>query len=397
MKSELKIVIFDGSFKTRPFINTVIKSLCEKHQIYVLGFDTRVDKKIKGVKYIDLGTQSNKLNLLWRSLVFSFRNLFKKSGVSDFMKFLKLITRIDTSGLKHLNFNLALKKIKPNIVHVQWISLLPYCEAILKENSYNVVLSQLGYQLNVRPFVDVENEAYLKTLFQKIRGFHSVSEAIKEKSNVLYASSSKIDKVIYSGFNFNDFPSICSYKKTDKLQLISVGRPHWIKGYDYMIKACKDLKKNGVNFHYTIIGAKGNEEVAYMINDFNLQEDVTITDSVPQKEVYQLMANSSLLVLPSIAEGIANVVIEAMAVGLPVLSTRCGGVVELVTDNETGFLVPIRDASALSKKIQDFDTLSLEKIDALRVSAREKVEQNHNITKMTADFEDLYYESLRHK
>lgn len=397
MKPKLKIVIFDGSFKTRPFINTVIKSLGKKHKLYVLGFNNNVINKIEGVTYVDLGTQSNKLNLLRRSLGFVFKNLFKKGGIKDFQTFMKLILRFDSSGLKHFNFDMALEQIKPDIVHVQWISLLPYCEAILKENSYNVVLSQLGYQLNVRPFVDGENEAYLKTLFHKIRGFHSVSEAIKEKSNVLYASSSKIDKVIYSGFNFNDFPCICSYKKTDKLQLISVGRPHWIKGYDYMIKACKDLKKNGVNFHYTIIGAKGNEEVAYMINDFNLQEDVTITDSVPQKEVYRLMANSSLLVLPSIAEGIANVIIEAMAIGLPVLSTRCGGVVELVTDNETGFLVPIRDVSALSKKIRDFDTLSLEKINSLRVSAREKVEQNHNITKMTADFEDLYYESLRHK
>ncbi|WP_370392209.1 glycosyltransferase family 4 protein [uncultured Winogradskyella sp.] len=395
MKPKLKIVIFDGSFKTRPFINTVIKSLGKKHLIYVLGFDSELDEKIQRVRYVDLGTQSNKLNLFRRSLGFVFKNIFKKGGIKDFQKFIKLIVRFDSSGLKHFNFNKALGQIKPDIVHIQWISLLPYCETILNNNSYNVVLSQLGYQINVRPFVDVENEVYLKYLYPKITGFHSVSEAIKEKSDLLYASPSKIDKVIYSGFNFSSFPSVCFYEKQEILQLLSVGRPHWIKGYDYMIKACEDLKKNHVDFHYTIVGAKGNEELIYMINDLNLQEYITITDSLPQKEVYQLMVNSSLLVLPSLAEGIANVVIEAMAIGLPVLSTRCGGVVELITDNETGFLVPTRDKSALSKKIQDFNMLSLDRINTLRVKAREKVEKSHNIEKMTTDFEVLYYDCLQ--
>lgn len=152
MKPKLKIVIFDGSFKTRPFINTVIKSLGKKHKLYVLGFNNNVINKIEGVTYVDLGTQSNKLNLLRRSLGFVFKNLFKKGGIKDFQTFMKLILRFDSSGLKHFNFDMALEQIKPDIVHVQWISLLPYCEAILKENSYNVVLSQLGYQLNVRPF-----------------------------------------------------------------------------------------------------------------------------------------------------------------------------------------------------------------------------------------------------
>jgi colanic acid/amylovoran biosynthesis glycosyltransferase len=395
LKTKLKIVIFDGSFKTRPFINTVIKSLGKKHKLYVLGFDNSVINKIEGVTYVDLGTQSNKLNLLKRSLVFVFKNLFKKNGIKDFQTFIKLMLRFDSSGLKHFNFNKALAQIKPDIVHVQWLSLLPYCETILNSKSYNVVLSQLGYQLNVRPFVDAENEIYLKRQYPKIRGFHSVSHAIKEKSNLIYTSPSKIDKVIYSGFNFSRFPSVCFYEKQETLQLLSVGRPHWIKGYDYMIKACEDLKKNQIDFHYTIVGARGNEELIYMINDLNLQDYITITDSLPQKEVYQLMINSSLLVLPSLAEGIANVVIEAMAIGLPVLSTRCGGVIELVTDNETGLLVPIRDANSLSKKIQDFHTLPLDKINALRVSAREKVEKNHNIEKMTTDFEDLYYKCLQ--
>ena len=397
MKAHLKIVIFDGSFKTRPFINTVIESLCSKHQVYVLGFDSKIDHPIKGVKYVDLGTQTHRLNLIRRSIVFAIKNILKSNGIVAFFNVIKSILCFDSSGLKRQNFNSAIQSIQPDVVHVQWISLLPYCETILEERKFNLILSQLGYQLNVRPFVDDENKTYLAKWYLKVSGFHSVSEAIKANSDAIYSSDSKLDKVIYSGFNFNDFNELPPYIKSKELQLISVGRPHWIKGYDYMLKACRELKYQRVKFHYTIVGAAKNEELMYLIDHLELQNEVSITEAIPQKDVYTLMSNSSLLVLPSIAEGIANVVIEAMAIGLPVLSTRCGGVVELIDDELSGFLVPIRNPKAWCQKIQYFNELSLDKINTLRIKAREKVEKNHNINKMTADFESLYYESLTNK
>ena len=300
MKAQLKIVIFDGSFRTRPFINTVIKSLSSKHKVYVLGFDNKIDQPIKGVKYIDLGTQTHRINLIWRSTVLAFQNLLRSNGITEFFSVIKSILRLDSSGLKRQNFNSALKSIQPDIVHVQWISLLPYTETILEEKKYNVILSQLGYQLNVRPFVDNENKTYLAKWYPKISGFHSVSEAIKTNSKAIFSSDSKRDKVIYSGFNFNNFKELYNYKKSDQIKLISVGRPHWIKGYDYMLKACRELKNNDINFHYTIVGAAKNEELMYLIDDLELQSYVSITGTIPQKEVYEIMANSNLLVLPKL-------------------------------------------------------------------------------------------------
>ena len=66
------------------------------------------------------------------------------------------------------------------------------------------------------------------------------------------------------------------------------------------------------------------------------------------------MQDFDLLILPSLNEGIANVVLEAMALGIPVISADCGGMSEVVLPNETGWLVPVRDSEAMGEAIIEF-------------------------------------------
>lgn len=360
------------------------------HKVYVLGFDNKVTHKITGVNYIDLGSGTNKLNLIIQSIILSLKVVFKSNGIANVFNTFKGIVTFKTGQLKQQNFNYSLKNINPDIVHIQWISLLPYCKDILVATNYTTILSQLGYQLNVRANIDKENRELLKQWSPKITGFHSVSKAIKDQSALIYKSEDKIDQVIYSGFDFSKIKKIVDYKKTDTLKLLSVGRPHWIKGYDYMIKACLKLKENNISFQYTIIGADINEELLYIIKMYGLENEITLTPSIPHENVFRIMSESSLLVLPSIAEGIANVVIEAMAIGLPVLSTKCGGVIELITEKESGFLAEIRNETELFLKIKAFNEMSVDEINTIRIAARKKVEDQNNIDKMVNDFEKLY-------
>jgi colanic acid/amylovoran biosynthesis glycosyltransferase len=106
------------------------------------------------------------------------------------------------------------------------------------------------------------------------------------------------------------------------------------------------------------------------------------------------MRSSSALVLPSLEEGIANVAIEAMAVGLPVISTNCGGMAELIEDHKSGYLVPVNNKRALADAIINFSQENLETINELRQKARQKVEVQHNTAKMVEDMEKLYYKCL---
>ena len=104
------------------------------------------------------------------------------------------------------------------------------------------------------------------------------------------------------------------------------------------------------------------------------------------------MQEASLLLMPSLEEGIPNVVVEAMAIGLPIISTDCGGVPELITKDKEGWLVPTRNPQALAGAIEDFLGLSVNKIEEVRLAARKKVEQQHSEEQMVKGMEELYYE-----
>ena len=394
MNKPLKIIIFDGSFKTTTFINRLVKGLSENHEVTILGFNNAITKKLPNVSYIDLGSSQHLFSLVLQSKLIAARLLFKTGSFASFFKILKNSCTLNKKQLQQDNFNSVLQLINPDIIHVQWPSLIPWCEDGLASGKYNFVLSQRGYQSNVRPFVNQDNFKYLQCWYPKFAGFHSVSKAISKEGDKIYASIKKIDKVVYSGFDFSKLAFNKEYQKEEKLQILSVGRPHWKKGYSDALLACKILLDQKIDFSYSIIGAsEKNEELLYLINDLNLKEHVTLLPKMVQEQVYQKMKETSLLLFPSIMEGMPNVVVEAMALGLPVISTDCGGVDELI-DVESGWLVPTRNPEALAEAIIDFTKTPDANIEEIRLAARKKVEGQHNEEMMVLGMEALYFEVM---
>jgi len=150
------------------------------------------------------------------------------------------------------------------------------------------------------------------------------------------------------------------------------------------------LKKNKISFNYTVVGVNKSEELLFFVNELNLTDSVTFINSIPQEEVYEKMLDSDLFLLPSVEEGIANVCIEAMLSKLPVLSTDCGGMSELIVDGETGFLVPTRNPKALADKISIFS--ELQEIDILQLvnAAYIKATTQHTSKQMVDGMISLY-------
>lgn len=390
MPKALKIIIFDGSFKTTPFINRLVKGLALNHQVYILGFNEKLTKPINGVNYVSLGSNQSKLKFT----VTTLSRLLQSKKFNLLFPTLKKLIKGKRQALQQQNLDLALKNISPDIIHLQWPSVIPWFEVVLMEQKIPVVLSQRGFHSNVRPFVDEANFEYLNKWYPKIAGFHSVSKAIAANGDKIWASSIKTDKVIYTGLSLQEIPFSENYMRSTPLKLLSIGRAHWIKGYDYALQACKQLKEKNIPFHYTIIGGAGDEELQFLVDNFGLKNYVVLERRKPQPEVFNLIQEASLLLMPSLEEGIPNVVVEAMAIGLPVISTDCGGVPELITNDKDGWLVPTRNPQALAGAIEDFLGLSLNKIEEVRLKARKKVEQQHNEEQMVKGMEELYYEVL---
>lgn len=392
MRASLKIVIFDGSFKTTTFINRLAQGLMRHNDVYIVGFNEELPYKLRGIRYVGLGSNQNKTRFALTSLGW----ILKSKKWNLLLSTCQNLMRQERRKLQLQNLHLAMEDIKPDVIHVQWLSLIPRFEEMLMEQKYPIVISQLGYQNNVRPFVESKNFKYLKQWFPKITAFHSVSQAVSLNSDKIWSSPRKIQKVIYMGMPLREWPFSQEFKKTMPLQLISVGRSHWIKGYEYAMRCCKFLKEHQFPFHYTIIGGARNEELQFMRFDMGLEDEVSFTGQVSQLEVKEKMQSSHLMLLPSIEEGVPNVVVEAMAIGLPVIATNCGGLPELIEDDINGWLVPRRDPAAMAQAVIRFSQLSEEDILRIRRAARKKVEEQHNEEKMIEEMESLYNLAIKH-
>ena len=141
-------------------------------------------------------------------------------------------------------------------------------------------------------------------------------------------------------------------------RLLSVGRLDPIKGFDVLLPALALLRDRGVAFDSVVIG-EGEERARLEAqrDELGLQDRVAFVGAKPQTDVRKAMAESTLMVMPCVvtpegnADGIPNVLTEAMAAGLPVVSTRVSGIPELVDDGVSGRIVEQRDAAALADAI----------------------------------------------
>jgi colanic acid/amylovoran biosynthesis glycosyltransferase len=139
--------------------------------------------------------------------------------------------------------------------------------------------------------------------------------------------------------------------------VLAVGRLVETKGFHTLIEACAQLLSNGVDSQCHIIGEGPEaERLSRMITALRLSERVALLGKLPPAEVLAYYHKASLFVMPSCVrrnnrDGIPTVLIEALAMGIPVVSTRVSGIPELVRDGETGLLADPDDPAGLAEAI----------------------------------------------
>lgn len=142
-------------------------------------------------------------------------------------------------------------------------------------------------------------------------------------------------------------------------RLVAIGRLETKKGFHTLIEACRILKNRGLRVPCTIVG-EGTQRarLAQMIQRLGLQESLHLTGYLPQGELRRILLQAMAVVAPcEIApdgdrDGIPNVLLEAMALGIPVVSTRIASIPELVDDGRTGLLVEPGQAQDLAAAIE---------------------------------------------
>ncbi len=162
-------------------------------------------------------------------------------------------------------------------------------------------------------------------------------------------------------------------------QLIFVGRLAAVKGVPVLLDALHRLKQKGSNISLVLVGDGAERKVLEArIQELGIGDIVEITGYQSQGAVADYLSKSDIFVLPSFAEGVPVVLMEAMATGLPVVTTRIAGIPELVEDGVNGFITPPGDAESLAERLADLAASSSVR-ERMGEAGRAKVGRYYNI------------------
>jgi glycosyltransferase involved in cell wall biosynthesis len=175
--------------------------------------------------------------------------------------------------------------------------------------------------------------------------------------------------------------------------LLIVARLHPEKGYEYLFDALPEIKRRATRPVVLLVAGRGTFEEQYRkrVRDLGCENEVRFLGF--RNDAADLMAAADLLVQPSVAEAFGLVLSEALYLGTPVVSTRVGGIPEIVDDGIDGVLVPPADSSALADAV----VLLLEDPErrmAMSGAGREKVISRFQFQAMMRSYEAVYEEFL---
>ncbi|MES1025527.1 glycosyltransferase [Gloeocapsa sp. BRSZ] len=187
---------------------------------------------------------------------------------------------------------------------------------------------------------------------------------------------------------------------SDTVQIVTSGRLVEKKGIEYAIRAIAKLVKSKPNIDYKIIGdGPLRQQLQQLITELGVNDTVKLLGWKDQEEIIEVLKKSHIFIAPSVTaksgdqDAPVNVLKEAMAIGLPVISTYHGGIPELIQDNVSGFLVPERDADAIAQKISYL--LNNPQIwDSVTRAARAQVEAGYDLHKLNDELVDIYQQLL---
>lgn len=386
---KVSVAIYSGDIPSSTFIERLILGLPgDKYEILLFGNKLRDITYPSNIKIYPV--PNGRLTTFFYLLV----NIFKLAVAkpSDIGKLISTVRKYNGWRFRYLVKLLPILIYRPTIFHIQWVKSLQ--DLLILKTVFNTKLcvSLRGSHINYSPVLDPSLVKVYTDAFDKIDGFHAVSETIKNKS-LAYGADSKKIQVIHSGLKEELFKNELDYKKythRNTIQIIAVGRNHWVKGYNYLIDALAICKKNNIAFHFTLIGGNISDDMKFQIHQQNLTSDITIINSLTNQEVLKKVSESHLLICSSVDEGISNSVLEAMAIGTVVISTDCGGMHEVIRNNENGFLVPKRDPQKMFEAISEFLKKDISDVRLMVQKGRDTIVSDFNENKMISEFDQLY-------
>lgn len=307
-------------------VDLVTSSVDSEFHLEQIGANIRVHKLPIGKNSANLHFQSqvDLLIYMWKAWWFS-RKLIQK----------------EKYNLSHSFFTVPCGLI--SLVHY-WLYDLPYVVS-LRGSDVPGYSDRFGFVYQ-----------WLSPLFgyiwQKAAAVVSNSEGLRELA--LKTRPQQAIDIIYNGIDVVEFRPETSRRPVDKFILTpGASRVTARKGLNYLIEAVAQLAPQYPQLQLRIMG-DGNERenLEALVKQLKLEKSVEFLGRVPHEKVLPYYQEASAFVLPSLNEGMSNAMLEALATGLPLIATDCGGSKELITEGENGLFIRMADAKDIAEKIE---------------------------------------------
>ncbi len=286
---------------------------------------------------------------------------------------------------------------------------------LLQENDYDLVHAFFGFPTgwlcyrtaNKLPYIislrgsDVPGEharlkldykilgQVFKAIWKKAAALVTPSEGLKNRA-LKFLPSVAID-VIPNGVELDRFGPAEIAREPQILRLLTIGRLSVTKRVEILIDAIEIMHRDGCEVHFKIVGGgQMLQKLQQIVSEKNLANVIELTGRIDAEDMPQVYRQNDIFISASMQEGMSNAMLEAMASGLPLITTRCEGVDELIADN--GIIVTNADAREIAdavRKIADDRQL----YEKMGVAAKKQV-QKFTWNKVASQYIELYHKIL---
>jgi glycosyltransferase involved in cell wall biosynthesis len=285
-------------------------------------------------------------------------------------------------------FRRHLKSIAPegfNLIHLQHKG---YMRQGLRAARY------LGLPMVLTVHHFFEPGETLKVSKKYVQGIIAVSQAVREDLVNNARIPRELVKVVRTGLDIERARKLCVRMQKNKVPVVgTVGMLTRVKGNDCFLRSAREILDKGHEAFFVVAGqGRENMRLRRLAKELDLTRKLTfVTDF---SDNYEVLRAFDIFVNPSLREGLGLTVLQAMACGVPTVSTASGGIHTFVTEGETGLMVPQQDAAAIAmaviRLIEDREFAGKIASNALAM-----VEQEYTLARMMDEVFDLYNEVVR--
>ncbi len=278
-----------------------------------------------------------------------------------------------------------------DIIHFEYSGLaIQYLDELDYLDSKKVISCRGTAEL-VKPLVDKSRTAQLEKLMTRIDLAHCVSQNMRSVMANFGIPPEK-SFVNYPSIDIGFFTRTTAYGNVTNAEftVVSTGRLTWVKGYTYALLGVKRTVDQGYNVRYEIIGeGESSDELTFLVEKLGVSGRVAFRGNLTRAEVKRALERADVFLLPSLSEGISNAALEAMAMEIPVVSTKVGGMGEVIADGENGMLINEMEPGEIADRLIDL-IKNREVAKRLGKQAREVVVNGFSLKKQTEIFQEQY-------